>query len=56
MRKFSGITNIHSPEAVSSNSQRLIQMMVIPENGECGPGRTGMKIQPYRTEFRNIYK
>ena len=58
MRKFSGITTIHSPLAMSSDKIQLAQtdMMVNIEKDECNPGRTGMNIQPYRTEFRIIYK
>ena len=56
MRKFSGITNINSPEALSSSNIPPEQKLVTIEKDECNPGRAGMNIQPYRTEFRNIYK
>jgi len=58
MRKFSGITTINSPEATTTNKIQIVQtdMMVTLEKDECNPGRTGMNIQPYRTEFRSIYR
>lgn len=58
MRKFSGITNINSPEATITDKLQIAQtdMTGVLEKEECDPGRTGMNIQPYRTEFRNIFK
>ena len=58
MRKLSGITNINSPKAISRDKIQEVQadIMALPEKEECNPGRTGMNIQPYRTEFRNIFK
>lgn len=58
MRKFSGITNINSPDAMSSDKIQIerTDMLASLEKDECNPGRTGMNIQPYRTEFRKIFK
>ena len=56
MRRFSGITNVYTPEAVSSDNIQPEQMIVIVDKAECSPRRAGINIQPYRTEFRNIYK
>ena len=56
MRKFSGITSIFLPEAAYSDNMPPVQMMVITEKDECTPGRTGMNIQPHKTEFRKTNK
>jgi hypothetical protein len=56
MRKFSGITNIQSPEAMCSSNIQAEQIQVNIDKDRCNPGRAAMNIQPYRTEFRNIFK
>jgi hypothetical protein len=56
MRKFSGITNINSPEAAIRDKLQIVQTDMTGALEKDDPGRTGMNIQPYRTEFRNIFK
>lgn len=56
MRKFSGITTIHVPEATHSDNMPPVQMRAITEKDESNTKMDGMNIQPNRTEFRNIYK
>ncbi len=58
MRKFSEATTIQSQEAICPDKIQIAQTdtIVVTEKQECNPGRTGMNIQPYRTEFRNIFK
>lgn len=56
MRKFSGITTILSPEAMCSDNIQSEQKMAVNEKAKYSPVRIGMNFQPYRTEFRNIYK
>lgn len=55
LRKFLGGTNIHCPEAMCSDNLQPEQI-IVPEQYACDPARIGMKIQPYRTEHRNIFK
>jgi hypothetical protein len=50
MRKFSG--NRNSPDPNTSDRQTTGQT----GSREIHPGRNGLSIQPYRTEFRTIFK
>ncbi len=56
MRKFSGITNTNSPDAVNSDTIQPDQIMLVIKKSKCNSYRTGTNIPPYGTEFRNINK
>jgi hypothetical protein len=55
MRKFSG--NRKSPDPITSDRQKTGQTGGAKTGGrENDPGRNALSIQPYRTEYRTIFK
>jgi hypothetical protein len=57
MRKFSGITHRNSPDAITTDRLKIGQTDGTETNGKgIHPCRNGLDLQPYRTEYRTIFK